>query len=396
MKTFMSRWMLSFLIGGTGFSLLPGNSLQAQTKRLAYGTEEPEAIQQVGLFQRRRSTTCKPCEEVLRVPSEVTTPTPATPQTPAPEAPSPFEAAPPEGATDLFGASLAAATTGAVLAPNMLGDFAGSIYEFGPIVGEGITPAEGARYRTLTRYKVADFTSPIPKTRVLYDFNFFNDAFQAGGNVYRNFAGAEYSFYGDMMSAEIRGSINTFESFPGATNTTEFGDIRTVFKAVGWRNDYNVVSGGVGMNWPTGGFPNGLPAVYTITPFVGYLFSSPNSPFFLQGFQQIDLPTNAADQMLLHTDVGVGYWLRRWDSSRTIQAIVPTIEMHLYTPLGDSPSGSLLGLRYNDVLNTTVGCSFFIGENLLVAVAMGIPVTSIKDYSIEAQCHAEWRFRGGR
>ena len=142
--------------------------------------------------------------------------------------------------------------------------------------------------------------------------------------------------------------------------------------------------------------PQGVPNVYYMAPFVGYYFSRPNSPLFVQGFQQLDFPLHAADQTLMHTDVGVGFWLRRNEMDRMINSIAPTVELHLYTPLGDAPTGALTGLIYNDVLNMTIGSTFFIGNSLNCAIALGVPLTERHDYDIEAQFHVEWQFGGPR
>lgn len=370
-------------------------------------------IQQVGFFGKRKKV-CDPCEgpaiilaepemQPAPLPDAVkpSEPPPAEQPTapPAPSAQAPIAPVPEEPVaptTDPFAGAFDVASSDSIMAPNMLGDFAGTVFaaERPQPPQEGLTAAENAQVRTISRYKVADFNSPVPKTRLLYDFNYFGDAFQTGGQVYRNFGGVEYAFFGEMMSVEVRGTLNTFQSFPDAIDKTEFGDIRSVFKMVVYRNGSNVFTSGVGMTWPTGGLPQGVPGVYAMTPYVGYLFMSESSPLFLQGFNQLDVPFHADDQLLMHTDLGVGYWLRRFDPTRTISGIAPTVELHLYTPIGDSPSGDLLGLRYNDVLNMTVGSSIFVGRNVLVAVGLGIPLSNITDYDIEAQFHFEWRFGG--
>lgn len=297
-----------------------------------------------------------------------------------------------------FSSALETAGGPSSLSPGMLGDFIGIIYKV-PSNLVIDTPQEQAQARILNRYKIADNTSPLPQTRLLYSYNFFSDAFNSTGDVHRNTFGAELAFMNNLFSFEIRQALDTFVDFPGASDKTNAANLRTVLKAVLYRQQSYVLTGGLGVGYPTGDRVPGTPDDnFILTPFIGYFARSEGSSWFIQGFEQLDLPTNDDDQILLHTDFGIGYWLldRMGSGGWGITAIIPTVELHLYTPIGDDPTGQLLGLVYQDVLNTTLGTTFFFGEATSISLGLGLPLSTQKDYDYELQCHLQWRFGSSR
>jgi hypothetical protein len=227
----------------------------------------------------------------------------------------------------------------------------------------------------------------------MYSYNYFHDAFHTIGDVQRHFGGFELAMLEQSASIEVVAAVNGFYGFPDVPDTAGFGDLRTTAKVVIYRNDTFVSSGGLGVGWPTGNKPAGVPAGdYYLSPFLGYLLSPQDGDWFLQAFQQLDVPTQGEDQILLHHDVGIGYWLRRDDPNRFVTGIAPTIELHLYTPLGKAPSGALADLYYDDVLNATVGTTFILRRTCSLALGVGIPITTQRDYDVEAQMHFNWNF----
>lgn len=382
----------------------------------------------VGHFKRRSLPPCAACEGIVAPRSAVAIPRamaeihgpaqqPTSPLSPESSAsvPSPTTtprmddgaAAPPAGADSGsnidFSSGLDVAGSGQSLAPNVLGDFIGVVFPGpGPVpVVPGNppsssivldTPQERAVVRTINRYLIADNTSPLPRSRLVYTYNYFDDAFNTGGDVHRNYGGAEVAFLEQLLSVEVRGGINTFSNFPDTSDRTDFGNLRTTIKGLFYRGSSLAMSGGLGVTWPTGPKPQGLPAGnYTLAPFVGYLWANSRSDWFVQGFQQIDVPTEASDQGLIHTDVSIGYWLRR-NGTGLVRAITPQVEWHLYNPYGDSPSGPYQGLQYNDVLNMTLGTTFFVGSRASVAFGLGVPISSRTDYNLEGQLQLNWFF----
>lgn len=274
-------------------------------------------------------------------------------------------------------------------AANFLGDFIGIFVTQGS--GSQIplaTEQDIARERTLTRYKVADNASPEPRCRAFYSFNYFQDAFDTSGDVARNFWGAEIAFFRRSASIDIRANVNSFFEFTSPART-DFGNLFTTFKAVIWRSEDVLFSGGMAVGWPTGIFPELVAADnYYLSPFFGYIWAPTSESWFIQGFQQLDFPTQSEDQPLMHTDVGVGLWLYEWG----VCSIAPTVELHAYTPFGDPPSGNLANLTYRDVLNMTVGSTLYVTRHFSVASGVGFPLLSQSDYNVEFQLHVNWFF----
>lgn len=319
----------------------------------------------------------------------------------APIAPDNSEvAAPPNDAMleSLASSTNASAASGPV-APNMLGDFAGVFYtgapEEVPTPDNPVDELQRAEFRSVTRFKIADNTSPRPRTRLFYDYNFFQDAFQTTGNIHRNFLGGEYAFWDDLASIEVRNSLNLFRNFPDSSGENAWGDLQTTLKGVLASQEDWLVSAGLGIGAPTGQLPQGIPAGnWYFSPFVGYLIAPTDANWFIQGFEQIDVPYKSQDQGLIHTDIAIGMWLLR-DPQGTgwLTGLAPTAELHLYTPYGSPPAGPYANIIYNDVLNLTLGGTAMIGQNMTLAAAVGVPISTSKDYDLEVQVHLNWFFQ---
>lgn len=115
----------------------------------------------------------------------------------------------------------------------------------------------------------------------------------------------------------------------------------------------------------------------------------------------------ANDQFLLHTDIGVGYWLYKNPCASWLTGLAPTAELHYTTTLNDAdlvafpdddfgrdrglvvpgnpagtvalgvpPTQSTVGNTRNrmDILNLTVGATATIGDRLTIANGFGFPL----------------------
>jgi hypothetical protein len=107
---------------------------------------------------------------------------------------------------------------------------------------------------------------------------------------------------------------------------------------------------------------------WSLSPFVAFL-ATPTCRFFVQGFAELDIPLNSSgvhyvenviaapgappfvadrpgvvtppffdqesirDQMLLHLDLGTGFWLMRRPENAWLTGIAPTLELHYTTTL---------------------------------------------------------------
>lgn len=274
------------------------------------------------------------------------------------------------------------------LIPNMLGDFIGG-FAFGPAPAPNTQPRAVAR--AMGRFKVADNNSPIPRTRLLYSYNYFDQPFRTDGNLHRNFLGGEGAFLDGLVSAQIKFAVDRYDGFSGAADKSDVSNIETTLKALAYRTTSTAISGGVAIGWPTANLPGTLTDDnYLFAPFVGYLFAPEGSNWFIQGFEQLDVPTESMDLLLLHTDVGIGFLLRERPDA-FISMIAPTAELHLYTPIG-SASGPYRDLAYQDTLNMTLGATTRLGRAVTLALGSSFPISSQRDYDYEFQLHLNWFF----
>lgn len=343
-------------------------------------------VKQVGLFKQlfgcsscAPAPACDSCQTIIS-PAPAAQDQGAQPGQPAqPSQPAQPEAVAPDAAAFDLAAGFDVAAAAGFSAPNMLGDLQ-------PYNSRSSSSPSFVRQRSSQRYKVADNTSPIPRSRVFYNYNYFHNVFNSDGDLHRNNAGAEVAFLDNRASVEVRQSLNSFANFGPGANGTEAGNLVAVFKGLLYQSSDLLLSGGLSVGFPVGPTPDGLPGGNAIiAPFFGYYWEPGMGDAFIQGFSQVDLPTESSDQNLLHTDIGAGFWLRRDAYDSFISGIAPTMELHLYTPLGDAPSGSLAGLIYDDVLNFTAGVTFVLRDNATLALAVGAPLSDRDDYDFEAQ-----------
>ena len=357
-KTVLAHLALSVTVA-VSVTCLPRVAIgQSITKSLEGGVEEGSSINLVGWWQKR---CCNPCDSCSQCPSAVSA------AQPSPIEPAPEGQAPSEPSFDLASATAPAAAAPA-LAPGMIGDSVHSLLEG----------------RVISRYKMADNESPIPRNRVFGSFHHFGDAYLSGLDLNRSIFGVERTFMDGMCSFELRSSLASVQN----ENRTDFGNLVTTFKGLLYQDCQTALAAGVSMQWvvdPPAGYPRGN---HIVSPYIGYVLTNASGRTFLQGFEQLDVPFDSDDQLLLHSDIGVGHWLYR-DPCRTISGIAPMVELHLYTPVGGNPSGDLLGLDLQDALNLTLGVVFAVGDSANVTAAFNPPLSD-KDYDYEAQIQFNW------
>lgn len=241
-------------------------------------------------------------------------------------------------------------------------------------------------HRVRARTKIADNNNVLPTSRFFYSYNGFANVFETDADLHRQTFGLEQAFFDQRASVEVRAALNTL-SGDGLLGGSEIGHTNLTFKALLLRAETWLVSVGTGLALPFGPVPDGSPGGNAIvSPFLGYAFGSRENLFFVQAFTQVDLPAASEDQGLLHTDIGVGAWLRRDATDQWIHSFAPTVELHAYTPLGASPSGSLTSVIYRDVLNLTLGGTMWLGR-ASIALAVSIPLLEGMDYDLEGQLH---------
>src|SRR5262249_22247075 len=204
-------------------------------------------------------------------------------------------------------------------------------------------------------FKIAEYESPRPVDRIYYSFNFYNDVNRSlnsglpGIDVFRHTIGFEKTFFGGDASFGMRLPFVRLTGFDGVEEN-RFSDMTIIFKyaLLNNRETGDVFSGGLAITVPTGGgiavdFPgvnSGVidgtnPAVFypvILQPYMGWVRNS-TERLYLHGFHSLAVPTDARDVTVLFNDVGVGYWLYKNNADRFVNAIIPTFEFHLNTPL---------------------------------------------------------------
>ncbi len=229
--------------------------------------------------------------------------------------------------------------------------------------------------------KIAEGESPRPVDRVFYKFNYYNnidhDRFDRPTSdfnhvdLYRNVFGFEKTVMDGRVSLGRRVPVNTLTSegkgfvlnpVPGVAvapgdaggDTTEFGNVTAVAKAILWENRDRgaLLSAGATLTFPTATSKKIEPGPSTLMymqPYGAFLLT--NGDFFVQGFSSITLPVASAESIILFNDVGVGYFVYR-SRGGFITSVAPTVEVHVITPIRQPSSVTEFGfiddLRLND------------------------------------------------
>jgi hypothetical protein len=259
---------------------------------------------------------------------------------------------------------------------------------------------------------------------------------------------------------------------------TELGNMSVILKGLVCQNSWFAFSTGLAVGIPTGQDTNVRVTDYlgppefnnasiqrvrdfhisndtvALSPFLAVL-ATPTNRFFAQAFVQWDIPLNSSnvsftetapfvlngpfpgtpgpgmlippfsantsieEQALLHTDVGIGYWLVRRPEARWLTGLAPTLEMHYTTTLenadivtlpGDTakqivpvqipgvmqpvvvqvpePPPQVGNLRNRvDILDLTVGTTFEFGRRATLATAFSFPTRGVDNRTFD------WEFQ---
>jgi hypothetical protein len=90
---------------------------------------------------------------------------------------------------------------------------------------------------------------------------------------------------------------------------------------------------------------------------------------------------------VLYNDIGVGYWLYRGGGA--LEAVVPTVEVHVNTSLNHRGTFDLL--HFSDSVTLTAG-GHFIVRRLSIGLAAGCAVTGPRQFDVEGLATLNWRF----
>jgi hypothetical protein len=332
------------------------------------------------------------------------------------------------------------ANVGLATVPNMFGDLAGATTTF---VGE--TGVSGATSGTFTLPiagggsrigKISENDSPIPRDRVFFSYNHFQNVFQLsetpvlppGPTLFRQAPldrytmGFEKTFYDGWTSVELRmpfmGGLNAQLPNVGMTGGN-IGNLTVVLKSLLYMDGSTAVGAGLAIETPTGS--STFTRIVTsrlqfqndsthLLPYIGFVWSpgdprwSWGSGLFLTGFAQMDINTTSntvsslgpnntpiatlgklTDQNLGFLDLAAGYWLYRSPDAPRLTGLAVVTELHYTTSLQDADriNGSLQGIgpfalnstdKRFDVLNGTIGLQALLSDASSLRVAGVFPL----------------------
>jgi hypothetical protein len=122
-----------------------------------------------------------------------------------------------------------------------------------------------------------------------------------------------------------------------------------------------------------------------LQPFAGYIYNLTPYVYF-QGFHSLAVPTSRVDVTFMSNDLGLGFWLLRNPESNLIQAIVPTVEMHINTPFSNRQPGLVI---MQDQVSLTAG-AYFVFPRSSIGGAVGVPFVGL--HTVEAIASYQLRF----
>lgn len=204
-------------------------------------------------------------------------------------------------------------------------------------------------------------------------------------NANREIAGFEKTFLDGRASFEMR--LPVFQQTGGGDDfrAANFGDITIIGKYAMYldRETGDVFSGGLAVTAPTGPAINTVQGPVNSTllqPWIGYIVNFDG--FYLHAFHSAVVPTDSRDVMLLFNDLGLGYWLFRGDGDRILSFIVPTLELHVTTPLNNRSDDA--PITCPDLVVVTAGAHLGIFRNSVLSLGVGTPISGPYTYGVEA------------
>lgn len=251
-------------------------------------------------------------------------------------------------------------------------------------------------------FKITENESPRPQDRVFTTYNYFNNVNGSlnppgvrQADVHRETVGFEKTLLEGDASIGLRVPFFEFSGGDGTLGQGNIGDLTFISKyaLINDRSTGNVLSGGLALTVPTGdGFT--IPGITTIhatlfQPWAGFIYNWGNA--YAHGFTSIVVPTDMREVIYLFNDLAVGYSLYRDDNGGMIRSIVPTLEVHINTPLNHRgietmPIGGI------DIVDLTAGTTIGLGQRATLSIGAVTPVTGPKPFDIEALAQFNFRF----
>lgn len=296
--------------------------------------------------------------------------------------------------------------------PEFFGDQApiGSLRRLpsGQIQGQGAIYVPSARY-----FKISDNGSPRPQTSDTFSFNYFYNLYddintRAGGGIqrtriHREIFGMEWADKDGSWSFGLRLPLNTYNAentVSGLDGTsTDLGDLTAFWKYRIWSDDAtgSLLSAGLAVT-PTTANASFAGSTHTavfhntcLQPFCGWIWR--HERFYLQGFTAVDAPTDLNDVVMLQNSVGAGFFLYQNQPGAGVTAVIPTVEVHVNTPLNHRGVLALNDPASNaDQVNITGGINFEYGDASSAGLAFVRPLAGPRLFDFQVVFQVRYRY----
>lgn len=263
--------------------------------------------------------------------------------------------------------------------------------------------------------KVAENNSPIPRDRVYFNYNYFQNTPLTGSgvNVNRMTPGFEKTFFNRWTSIDVRfpfaSTLNPTITIDEENTNAQFGNVTVVGKTLLYQTDQLYIATGMGFNLPTSrglsvGWTTGIPLArinnqaVALQPYLAGLWM-PNDRLFTQVWGQLLFPTNGNSTYLNSTGAGlqragvltdpslafldwqIGWWVyRSQNPSAVLNGVAPLLELHYNATISDPDvvrAGNVAVGNFNtyNMLNLTAGVNLQIARRFSVLLASIQPLT---------------------
>lgn len=310
------------------------------------------------------------------------------------------------------------------------GKISGGSLEYTALLSGTQTVSLPGASSTVGRVKMSEDNSPLPRDRVIFNYDSFGDVpfTNQGMNVNRFQFGIEKTFLDGRWSAEVRlpfaGTLASTYTQGAEVKDVEFGNLRLAVKRILTQNSAWLISTGMAVSLPTAKDQTVLSSIdgstlyrfrnqsVQLEPFIGALFT-PTERLFAQLWGSInfdasgsDLTWNPAvfdgsgsarvwDLPILSVDGQIGYWVIQ-NGRGTLRGLAPFAELHWNQTIAQSQAVNAVGNTANGLgltftaygsqeLNLTTGLLTQIGDNLNLSLAAAVPLLQRPDRTFNWQ-----------
>lgn len=256
-----------------------------------------------------------------------------------------------------------------------------------PITETARIPVAGAYSGVM----ITDNDSPRPMDRTYFGYNYYSGLGSSlsngvgGINENREMMGFEKTFLDGNASIGMRLPFIQYSGLYGAGGDT-VGDISVLMKYAFYndRETGNLASAGLVITAPTSGSGGLLsddlvvPRSVLLQPWMGFVRMFDRA--YVEGITDLIIPTNSRDTTLWTNSLATGYWVYKDPNSNWLNGIIPTLELHLHTPLNNRNADGLIYVP--DELNLTTGVHFQLPRATLTG-AISVPLLGPRPYNTE-------------